>query len=80
VKKERKAALARKEIKAIKVKRGIKETKDFQAHWEIKDPEVTKVFEANRAKEEKKAIWDIVDHLETKVQLENPEIKANLVK
>jgi hypothetical protein len=80
VKKVRKEAPERKEIKATKVKKVIKETKDFPELWEIKDHEVIKVFAENRAKEARKVIWDTVDLLEIRVQLENPEIKANLVK
>jgi len=76
----RKEAPERKEIKATKVKKVIKETKDFPELWEIKDHEVIKVFAENRAKEARKVIWDTVDLLEIRVQLENPEIKANLVK
>jgi len=80
VKKVKKVAQVKKEIKAIKVKKETKGTKDFLEHWEIKDPEVTKVFEENRVKEAKKVIWVIADHLEIRAQLENPVVKVSLVR
>jgi hypothetical protein len=71
---------AKRVIKAIRVKRGIKETKDFLEHRVTKDPEVIKVFAENRAKEAKKAIWVIVDLLEIRAQLESPEVKVSPVR
>ncbi len=80
VKKVKKEVPVKKEIRVTKVKKVIKETKDFLEHWEIKDSEVTKVFEENRVKEAKKAIWVIADLLEIRVQLESPEVRVSLVR
>jgi hypothetical protein len=80
VKKVKKAALVRRVIKVIRVKRGIKETKDFLEHRVTRDPEVIRVFAENRVKEAKKVIWVIADLLEIKAQLESPEVKVSLVR
>jgi hypothetical protein len=79
-KKVKKAALVKKVIKETKAKKATKVIKDFLERWETRDPEAIKVYEVNRAKEVKKVIWDIEDHLEIKVLLENLEVKENPVK